>query len=130
MLLKACITEAAYIDGAGHIRTLLKIVLPLCLPALASISLFIILWNWNDYFSGMVYIRSQSLKTLQTYLRSIILVNDGVLDSADLDSIMANLSSDATNGAKIFLGLLPIMALYPFLQKYFAKGIVRGSVKE
>lgn len=125
MLLKACITEAAYIDGAGHIRTLLKIVLPLCL-----ISLFIILWNWNDYFSGMVYIRSQSLKPLQTYLRSIILVNDGVLDSADLDSIMANLSSDATNGAKIFLGLLPIMALYPFLQKYFAKGIVRGSVKE
>lgn len=122
--------EASYIDGAGHVTTLLKVVLPLSLPALASISLFVILGHWNDYFMGMIYIRNEDLKPLQTYLRSIIIVEPSAQDAANVESLAQNLTPDATNGAKIFLGLLPIMIVYPFLQKYFAKGIVRGSVKE
>ena len=122
--------EAAYIDGAGHVTTLLRVVLPLSLPSLASISLFIILGHWNDYFMGMIYIRNENLKPLQTYLRSIIIVDPSAQDAANVESLAQNLTPDATNGAKIFLGLLPIMVVYPFLQKYFAKGIVRGSVKE
>lgn len=122
--------EAAYIDGAGHIETLVQIVLPLSLPALASISLFLILAHWNDYFMAMIYIRDMKLKPLQAYLRSIIIVEPGATDAASVESLAQNLTPDATNGAKIFLGLLPIMVVYPFLQKYFAQGIVRGSVKE
>ena len=122
--------EAAYIDGASHVVTLCKVVLPLSLPALASISLFLVLAHWNDYFMGMIYIRNADLKPLQTYLRSIIIVEPGAQDAANVESLAQNLTPDATNGAKIFLGLLPIMAVYPFLQKYFAKGIVRGGVKE
>ena len=122
--------EAAYIDGAGHITTLVKIVLPLSMPALASISLFVIMGHWNEYFTGMIYIRDPDLKPLQTYLRSIIIVAPTADDAANVESLEQNLTPDATNGAKIFLGLLPIMTLYPFLQKHFAKGIIRGSVKE
>lgn len=122
--------EAAYIDGAGHITTLVKIVLPLSMPALASISLFVIMGHWNEYFTGMIYIRDPDLKPLQTYLRSVIIVEPSANDAANVESLAQNLTPDATNGAKIFLGLLPIMTLYPFLQKHFAKGIIRGSVKE
>lgn len=128
--LPGALFEAAYIDGAGHMTTLLRIVLPLSLPALASISLFVIMGHWNDYFTGMIYIRRADLKPLQTYLRSVIIVEPSPEDAANVESLEQNLTPDATNGAKIFLGLLPILCLYPFLQKYFAKGIVRGSVKE
>ena len=82
------------------------------------------------YFTGMIYIRRADLKPLQTYLRSVIIVEPSPEDAANVESLEQNLTPDATNGAKIFLGLLPILCLYPFLQKYFAKGIVRGSVKE
>ena len=122
--------EAAYMDGAGHVTTLVRIILLLSLPALASISLFIIMGHWNAYFDGMIYIRNEKLKPLQTYLRSVIIVAPSPDDAANVESLEQNLTPDATNGAKIFLGLLPIMALYPFFQKYFAQGIVRGSVKE
>ena len=121
--------EAAYIDGAGHVTTLVKIILPLSMPALASISLFVIMGHWNAYFDGMIYIRSENLKPLQTYLRSVIIVEPSPADAASVEALEQNLTPDATNGAKIFLGLLPIMTLYPFFQKHFAKGIVRGSVK-
>ena len=125
------IQESAYIDGAGHWRTLCKIVLPLCKPSLATISLFIVLANWNAWFDGSIYIVSDSLKPLQTYLRSVIIVDPSISDTpAYLEDIIANVSADGTNGAKIFLALLPIICVYPFLQKYFVKGIVRGSVKE
>lgn len=122
--------EAAYIDGANHTTTLIRIILPLSLPALASISLFLVLGHWNDYFMAMIYIRKAELKPLQAYLRSVIIVDPSAQDAANVESLAQNLTPDATNGAKIFLGLLPIMAVYPFVQKYFVKGIVRGSVKE
>ncbi|GHU77203.1 hypothetical protein AGMMS49992_24410 [Clostridia bacterium] len=79
----------------------------------------------------MIYINRQTLKPLQTYLRSIIIVNTEVTDAAFyLEDVIANVTADGANGAKIFIALLPIMCVYPFLQKHFAKGIVRGSLKE
>lgn len=127
--LPEALSEAAYIDGAGHMTTLVKIIIPLSLPALASISLFVIMNHWNAYFDGMIYIRDENLKPLQTYLRSVIIVAPSPDDAASVESLEQNLTPDATNGAKIFLGLLPIMTLYPFFQKHFAKGIIRGGVK-
>jgi len=127
--LPEALSEAAYIDGAGHVTTLIKVILPLSMPALASISLFIIMGHWNAYFDGMIYIRDENLKPLQTYLRSVIIVAPSPDDAASVESLEQNLTPDATNGAKIFLGLLPIMTLYPFFQKHFAKGIIRGGIK-
>ncbi len=127
--LPEALSESAFIDGAGHFRTLFSIILPLCLPSLATISLFIVLAHWNAWFDGMIYIKNMSLKPLQTYLRSVLIVDSGV-ESMSLEDAMENVTADGANGAKIFSAILPIMCVYPFLQKHFAKGIVRGSVKE
>ena len=127
--LPEALSESAFIDGAGHFRTMISILLPLCLPSLATISLFIVLHHWNAWFDGMIYINRMELKPLQTYLRSVLIVDSGV-ESMSLDDAMQEVTADGANGAKIFSAILPIMCLYPFLQKHFAKGIVRGSVKE
>ena len=127
--LPEALSESAFIDGAGHFRTMFSIILPLCLPSLATISLFIVLQHWNAWFDGMIYINNMKLKPLQTYLRSVLIVDSGV-ENISLEDAMENVTADGANGAKIFCAILPIMCLYPFLQKHFAKGIVRGSVKE
>ncbi len=123
------ISESAFIDGAGHFRTLFLIILPLCLPSLATISLFIVLAHWNAWFDGMIYINNMNLKPLQTYMRSVIIV-DSAIENMSVDDMMVNVTAEGANAAKIFCVILPVMCVYPFLQKHFAKGIVRGSVKE
>lgn len=129
--LPEAISESAFIDGAGHWTTLTRIILPLCKPSIATVSLFIILQHWNAWFDGMLYIKDMSLKPLQTYLRSIVIVDSAVGETGmTLEDAVANATADGANGAKIFLAIFPIMCVYPFLQKYFAKGLVRGSVKE
>lgn len=122
------LSESAFIDGAGHLKTLVFIILPLSLPSLATISLFVIMQHWNAWFDGMVYVTNAQLKPLQTFMRSIIV--DEALISSDLEALLVNMTRDGSNSAMIFLALLPIMCIYPFFQKYFAKGIVRGSMKE
>ena len=124
------LSESAMIDGAGHATILWKIIVPLCKPAIATVSLFIIVGHWNAWFDGMLYIKMPSLKPLQTYLRSVIIVDPSLEYSSDLEMLLKNVSKDGANGAKVFVALLPIMCVYPFLQKHFVKGIVRGSVKE
>lgn len=123
------ISEAAYIDGAGHCRTLWSVVLPLCKPSIATVSLFIVLGLWNDWFGGMLYIRSQALKPLQTYLRSIVVVTNAV-ENMTVEDMLGQYSTDGAAAAKVFLAMIPIFCFYPFVQKYFVKGLVYGSVKE
>ena len=122
------IKESASIDGAGHWRILLKIVLPLCQVSIATISLFIIVVNWNAWFDGMLYINNSAKIPLQTYLRTVIIQPDmsQITDMNDLAMLIAASGADA---AKIFLALIPIMLVYPFAQKHFVKGIVLGSIK-
>lgn len=125
------LAESAFLDGAGHWTTLWKVILPLCKHSIATISLFIILHHWNSWFDGMLYINDMNLKPLQTYLRSVVIVDASISDTSGyLEDMIANANADGSNGAKIFLALLPTLCIYPFLQKHFAKGIVRGSVKE
>ncbi len=123
------ISESAMIDGASHFDILTRITLPLCKSSLATVSLFIVLSHWNAWFDGLIYIRKESLKPLQTYLRTIIISDPSVTFESDIYMLIKNTTTDATNGAKIFLALIPILLIYPFLQKYFVKGIVMGSVK-
>ncbi|GHV68840.1 ABC transporter permease [Spirochaetia bacterium] len=122
------IRESASIDGAGQWRTLVQIVIPLCQVSIATISLFIVVNNWNAWYDGMLYINNNKLFPLQTYLRTVIVQPDltQIQDAADMAKMVASGGADA---AKIFLAMLPIMLVYPFAQKHFVKGIVLGSVK-
>jgi putative aldouronate transport system permease protein len=122
------IKESAAMDGAGQFRTLIQIVLPLCQVSIATISIFIIVGNWNAWYDGMLYINNNHRFPLQTYLRTVIVQPDmsQITDVEDLAKLVASGGADA---AKIFLSMLPIMIVYPFAQNHFVKGIVLGSVK-
>ncbi|MCL2051597.1 MAG: carbohydrate ABC transporter permease [Lachnospiraceae bacterium] len=126
------LSESAAIDGAGHFTILFKIFLPVSLPPLATVSLFSMIYHWNDWFSGLVLLNDMSKHPLQTYLQSIIVVRDSTtLSSASRESLemLSQISDRTLKSAQIFIAALPILAVYPFLQKYFMKGLVMGSVK-
>jgi putative aldouronate transport system permease protein len=122
------IKESAAIDGAGQWRTLIQIVLPLCQVSIATISLFIVVGNWNAWYDGMLYINDNHKFPLQTYLRTVI-VRPDLSQVTDVDDLAKMVASGGADAAKIFLSMLPIMLVYPFAQKHFVKGIVLGSVK-
>ena len=121
--------EAALIDGASHMRTLVQIYLPVSLPAIATITLFCIVSHWNAWFDGMIYITTPSRVPMQTYLRSI-LIDMNVADmSADDYELYAMLANRTVKCSQIIVATIPILCVYPFLQRYFVSGIVLGSVK-
>jgi len=121
--------EAALIDGAGHFRTLFSIYLPVSLPALATLGLFSIVFHWNSWFDGMLYINDKTDYPLATFLQTVIVQRD--MSSMSFNPVeMAMLSQKTVRASQIFLGALPVMIIYPLLQKFFVKGLVLGSVKE
>lgn len=121
------LTEAAYTDGAGELTILRRIVLPLSKPILATLTLFIAVNHWNSWFDGMIYMNRPKNYPLQTYLQTIVVQID--VKSVATISDVANISPRNSKAAQIILAMLPIVMVYPFLQKYFTKGIVMGSVK-
>ncbi|MDR1599056.1 MAG: carbohydrate ABC transporter permease [Oscillospiraceae bacterium] len=128
--------EAARIDGASNLRALFQIILPVSLPMLATITLFYAVAYWNDYFTARLYISTLSRRPLQLYLYDMInnalRIMDQGLDAntgaISADEVM-NLTPETVRSAAIVLSTLPILMVYPFLQKYFVTGIVVGSVK-
>lgn len=121
--------EAALIDGAGHLRTLFVIYLPISLPAIATLAVFSMVFHWNSWFDGLLYIHSPKKYPLATYLQTVIVQRD--LSSMSISPEELRLLSQKTvTSAQIFIGALPVLLVYPFLQKYFVKGLVLGSVKE
>lgn len=121
--------EAAMLDGAGEWRVLWRIVLPLSMPILATIALFCMVDRWNTWYNAMLYIRSPERKPLQLCLREII--NASSSNTSNLISAeRAMLNLQSYTMASVVVTMLPIMLVYPFLQKYFVKGIVLGGVKE
>ena len=123
------ITEAAHIDGADHFTTLSKVILPLCLPSLATLSLFVAVGHWNAWYDGMLYINDNLKFPLQTYLRTVV-VQVNLDQINDLNTLSNRVATVAADSAKVFLALVPMLIVYPFAQKYFIHGIVQGSVKE
>jgi putative aldouronate transport system permease protein len=122
--------EAALMDGASHWRILWTIYLPLSAPSLATVTLFSTVAQWNAWFDGILFMNSPENYPLQSYLYTIVVGLDTLIKSS-IDLEVIHLVSDRTaKAAQIFLGALPILVLYPFLQRYFTKGIVMGSVKE
>lgn len=123
------IEEAAFIDGAGPMLVLFKIFLPLSLPCIATITLFTVVGHWNSWFDGIILMDSTKMYPLQSYLQSLLVqVDPRKITSRDL-SAMSTVNNRTFKAAQIFIATLPILLMYPFLQKYFTKGIVLGSVK-
>ena len=121
------IEESAHIDGADPLRTLVSIVLPLSLPSLATIGLFYAVAYWNNYYHPMLFITRADVKPLQMYLYELITTTQNLYEVDPV--IAAGLSSSGMQAAAIVVSTLPILLVYPFLQKYFIKGLTVGSVK-
>lgn len=121
--------EAATIDGASHWRILWRIYVPTSTPALATLVLFAAVAHWNSWFDGMIFMNRPEHYPLQTYLQSVIVMRDLSLVGNEAWKDMMQISDRTVKAAQIFMGALPILMVYPFLQRYFVKGIVLGSVK-
>lgn len=126
--------EAALIDGAGQMKVLTSIILPVCKPTLATITLFTFVFHWNSWFDGMIYMQRVSLYPLQTYLQTMIINPEAFFRNASnasgaIAQFVRLVDARTTGSAQLFLAILPVLAIYPFLQKHFAAGLVLGSVK-
>ena len=121
--------EAAIIDGASHWRILWNVYVPISVPALATMTLFSAVGHWNSWFDGMVLMSRTTLYPLQTFLRSVVVaMNMSVLLTMDLET-MYELSHRSARAATIFISTIPILVVYPFVQRYFIVGIKLGAVK-
>jgi putative aldouronate transport system permease protein len=125
------IEEAAMIDGAGVFKRLLYILLPLLKPALATVGLFCTVGHWNDWLSGAIYMQNPRNYPLQTYLQTLLRSFEDIMRLAGTNytEILAMMNARSGRAAQLFLAALPMLLIYPFLQKYFTKGLVLGSVK-
>lgn len=121
--------EAARIDGASPLQILVKIYLPVSLPALATVALFSIVNHWNDYFSGLIYMSKSAMYPLQTYIQQLTVDITQITDAEQLKQ-MSSMNNRTFNAAKIVVSTVPLLVIYPFLQKYFVSGMVIGAVKE
>lgn len=125
--------ESAHIDGAGELRTFFSIVLPIATPILATVGLLIGIGYWNDWYNGMLYVTDPELFSMQNYLNKIMmdiqfLSQNGNITS-DAGSIMANIPSGTVRMAMAFIATIPVIIIFTFVRKYFAKGLTVGSVK-
>ncbi len=124
------LTESALLDGANHFQIMAKIVVPISKPSLATVGLFTMVNHWNSWFDGMIYLSDTSKYPLQTYLRNVIQSVD--MASIDLNNVgaLSDVSQKTVTAAQIFVAIIPILLVYPALQKYFITGMTLGSVKE
>ncbi|MBB6729940.1 carbohydrate ABC transporter permease [Cohnella zeiphila] len=120
--------ESAKIDGCSDFGILLRIVLPLSMPAIATISLFYAVTYWNTYLNAILYLNDNKMWPIQVLLRQIVVLASGMDYSSDLDSAVPP-PDQAVKMAVIVVATLPILLVYPFLQKHFAKGALLGSIK-
>ncbi len=121
--------EAARIDGASHMQSLVKIILPLSLPILATIGLFYAVGYWNSYFDALLYIQSPEKYTLQLRLRGLLFGEELNNSGANLEGIGTQVMTQSLKMATVAVSTIPILIVYPWLQKYFVKGVMIGSVK-
>ncbi|WP_321991576.1 carbohydrate ABC transporter permease [Marispirochaeta aestuarii] len=121
------IEESAKMDGANDIIIFWKLMIPLSLPAIATISLFISVFHWNSLMDGIMYINKSTLKPLQVYLMDLVMrTQTEGLTGGESDTELTTITIQT---AAIFAGTLPILLIYPFVQRYFMKGIMLGAIK-
>lgn len=121
--------EAAAMDGAGHWTILFRVLLPLSLPILATLTLFVAVAHWNAWFDGLILMNIPAKYPLQSYLQTVVINPDPrMLTERDL-ALLQLISNRTTRAAQIFIAMIPILIVYPFLQRYFTTGVKLGSVK-
>ena len=123
------IEESAQIDGCNDLQVFLRIVVPISKASFATITLFYAVSHWNSYFNAMMYLNDINDWPIQVWLRQIIVLSVGGFAGSESLSEYAKVPSDAVKYAVICVSTIPIVIVYPFLQKYFAKGALLGSVK-
>lgn len=130
--LPPAVGEMASIDGASHWRILFQIFLPMSLPALASLLLFTMIGHWNAWFDGMFYMNTPKKYPMATFLATQILNNNKNISNVTPEqlALLVSMNEKTMRSAQLFLSIVPILVVYPLLQKFFIKGIVIGSVKE
>ncbi|MDD2533112.1 MAG: carbohydrate ABC transporter permease [Eubacteriales bacterium] len=124
--------EAAKIDGAGPWRFLFSILLPLLKPVLATVLLFTLVNHWNDFFQGMILSTREESYPLQTYIQQLVVsTNLQSMSQMSVEQLnrLSKMNNDSLNAAKVFIAMIPVLLIYPFMQRYFVKGITLGSVK-
>lgn len=125
------IQEAAMIDGCSHMQTLLRIVLPLSMPIIAVMVLFYAVGHWNSYFNALIYLSSKDKFPLQLILREILIQSDSgdMIKLTSESAVKMKMSVEGLKYAVLVVANLPMLVLYPFLQRYFVKGIMIGALK-
>ncbi|MDG0872417.1 carbohydrate ABC transporter permease [Paenibacillus thiaminolyticus] len=125
------IQEAAMIDGCSHMQTLLRIVLPLSMPIIAVMVLFYAVGHWNSYFNALIYLSSKDKFPLQLILREILIQSDSgdMIKLTSESAVKMKMSVEGLKYAVLVVANLPMLILYPFLQRYFVKGIMIGALK-
>ncbi|MFD0714298.1 carbohydrate ABC transporter permease [Paenibacillus sp. GCM10027626] len=121
--------ESAMIDGAGYFRILFTLILPLSVPVLATIGLFIAVGQWNNWFTAMLFLNDQDMWPLALILRDILVDNNTELTRQTGYVSESYLLGDSIKMAVVIISVIPILAIYPFIQKYFVKGVMIGSLK-
>lgn len=121
--------EAARIDGASYVKVLLKMILPLSVPIIATIGLFYAVGYWNTYFDALLYIQKPEYYTLQLRLKGLLFGEELNNSNANIEGIGTQVMTQSLKMATVAVSTIPILVVYPWLQKYFVKGVMIGSVK-
>lgn len=121
--------ESAYIDGSNELTSFLKITIPLSKPIVATMSLFYAVGHWNSFFSAMIYLNEKSKYPLQIILRNMVVMGEMSNQTQELGGIYGGVTATNIKYAVIIIAVLPIVMFYPFIQKYFVKGMMIGSLK-
>ena len=123
------LSEVASLDGAGPWTILWKIYLPISLPCIATVTLFTIVLHWNSYFDGLIYLNNPLNYPLATYLQTLIVSPDVSKLNPETIKLLSVISNRTTSAAQIFIAMIPVLIVYPFLQRFFTTGLTLGSVK-
>ena len=124
------VIEAAKIDGAGHFRTFLVIVIPLAKPIIAVMALYYAIGQWNSYFNAMIFLQNEKLYPLQLVLKEILLAAESTMGGSGETILEQYRLATQIKYVSVIVSSLPVLMLYPFVQKYFEQGIMIGSLKE
>jgi len=123
------LTESAYIDGANDLYIVFRIVLPLIMPTVAVLLLYYGVGHWNSWFSASLYIQDNDKLPIQNVLRAVLIANSNILNSAAAEGDKVDQFAETIKYAAIVITTVPVLCIYPFLQKYFVKGVMIGAVK-
>lgn len=123
------LTESAYIDGANDLVIVFRIILPLIMPTIAVLLLYYGVGHWNSWFNASIYLQDNDKLPIQNVLRAVLIANSNILNSAAAENDKVNEFAEAIKYAAIVLTTVPVLCVYPFLQRYFVKGVMIGAVK-